>query len=159
MSDSLQPRDPMDCSTPGFPVLHYLPEFAQVHVHSVDDAIINRVLGKCQTLTTHLHEASLSLLELRKHKGGGWRFVFTPTFWKSERKGGPEKDYALFEVRCWWHRGIPKPGRVLPCSITLPTMKTSSLKIFQSLEQSYSHSKLIITIIKIKKQHYISLIK
>ena len=23
----------MDCSTPGFPVLHYLPEFAQTHVH------------------------------------------------------------------------------------------------------------------------------
>ena len=25
--------DPMDCSTPGFPVLHYLPELAQTHVH------------------------------------------------------------------------------------------------------------------------------
>ena len=25
--------DPMDCSTPGFPVLHYLPEIAQTHVH------------------------------------------------------------------------------------------------------------------------------
>ena len=25
--------NPMDCSTPGFPVLHYLPEFAQTHVH------------------------------------------------------------------------------------------------------------------------------
>ena len=25
--------DPMDCSTLGFPVLHYLPEFAQTHVH------------------------------------------------------------------------------------------------------------------------------
>ena len=24
---------PMDCGTPGFPVLHYLPEFAQTHVH------------------------------------------------------------------------------------------------------------------------------
>ena len=23
--------DPMDCSMPGFPVLHYLPEFAQIH--------------------------------------------------------------------------------------------------------------------------------
>ena len=23
----------MDCTTPGFPVLHYLPEFAQIHVH------------------------------------------------------------------------------------------------------------------------------
>ena len=25
--------NPMDCSTPGFPVPHYLPEFAQTHVH------------------------------------------------------------------------------------------------------------------------------
>ena len=25
--------DAMNCSTPCFPVLHYLPEFAQVHVH------------------------------------------------------------------------------------------------------------------------------
>ena len=24
--------NPMDCSTPGFPVLHHLPEFAQIHV-------------------------------------------------------------------------------------------------------------------------------
>ena len=31
-------RDPMDCSTPGFPVLHYLPEFAQTHVHWVVEA-------------------------------------------------------------------------------------------------------------------------
>ena len=29
----------MDCSTPGFPVLHYLPEFAQTHVHGVNNAI------------------------------------------------------------------------------------------------------------------------
>ena len=25
--------DPMDCSMPGFPVLHHLPELAQTHVH------------------------------------------------------------------------------------------------------------------------------
>ena len=25
--------DPMDCSTPGLPVLHHLPELAQTHVH------------------------------------------------------------------------------------------------------------------------------
>ena len=29
--------DPKDYSTPGFPVLHYLPEFAQIHVHWVTD--------------------------------------------------------------------------------------------------------------------------
>ena len=29
----------MDCSMPGFPVLHYLPEFAQTQVHGVSDVI------------------------------------------------------------------------------------------------------------------------
>ena len=35
MSKSLWP--PMDYSVPGFPVLHYLLEFAQIHVHWVGD--------------------------------------------------------------------------------------------------------------------------
>ena len=29
----------MDCSTPGFPIHHQLPELAQTHVHCIDDAI------------------------------------------------------------------------------------------------------------------------
>ena len=31
--------DPMDCSAPGLPVHHQLPEFTQTHVHWVSDAI------------------------------------------------------------------------------------------------------------------------
>ena len=31
--------DPINCSTPGFPVHHQLPELAQTHVHRVGDAI------------------------------------------------------------------------------------------------------------------------
>ena len=31
--------NPMDCSTPGFPVHHQLPKLAQTHVHWVGDAI------------------------------------------------------------------------------------------------------------------------
>ena len=31
--------DPMDCSSPGFPVHHQLPELTQTHVHWVSDAI------------------------------------------------------------------------------------------------------------------------
>ena len=31
--------DPMNCSTPGLPVHHQLPEFIQTHVHWVSDAI------------------------------------------------------------------------------------------------------------------------
>ena len=44
--DSLQPHglyptlcNPMDCSTPVFPVHHHLLELAQTHVHQVGDAI------------------------------------------------------------------------------------------------------------------------
>ena len=32
-SHSLTLCDPMDCSMPGFPVHHLLPEFTQTHVH------------------------------------------------------------------------------------------------------------------------------
>ena len=31
--------NPMDCSTPGFPVYHQLPELAQTHVHQIGDTI------------------------------------------------------------------------------------------------------------------------
>ena len=31
--------DPMNCSTPGLPVYHQLPEFTQTHVHRVGDTI------------------------------------------------------------------------------------------------------------------------
>ena len=35
----LTPCDPMNCSRPGLPVHHQLPEFTQTHVHRVSDAI------------------------------------------------------------------------------------------------------------------------
>ena len=35
---------PMDCSMPGFPVLHHFPELAETHVHWVSDAIQPSVL-------------------------------------------------------------------------------------------------------------------
>ena len=31
--------DPTDCSTPGLPVPHHLPEFAEVHAHCISDAV------------------------------------------------------------------------------------------------------------------------
>ena len=36
---SLTLCDPMNCSMPGFPIFHYLPQFAQIHAHWVSDAI------------------------------------------------------------------------------------------------------------------------
>ena len=50
----------MDCSTPGFPVLHYLPEFAQTHVRWVSDAI---------QLSHPLSPPSPLALNLSQHQG------------------------------------------------------------------------------------------
>ena len=36
---SLIPCDPMNCRTPGFPVIHYFSELAQTQIHWIDDAI------------------------------------------------------------------------------------------------------------------------
>ena len=36
---SLTLDDPMNCSIPGVPVLHYVREFAQIHIHWIGDAI------------------------------------------------------------------------------------------------------------------------
>ena len=50
---------PMDCCRPGFPVLHYLPEFAQTHVRRVDDAI----------QTSHPLSPAFPTLHLSQHQG------------------------------------------------------------------------------------------
>ena len=42
--------DPMDCSMPGFRVLHHLPEFAQTHVHWVGDAIQSDAAAAAKSL-------------------------------------------------------------------------------------------------------------
>ena len=39
VAQSCLPLQPMDCSIPGFPVLHQLLELTQTHVHRVSDAI------------------------------------------------------------------------------------------------------------------------
>ena len=57
MSDSLQP---MDCSMSGLPVPHHLPEFAQLHVHCISDAVQSSHL---------LMPSSPSALNVSQHQG------------------------------------------------------------------------------------------
>ena len=52
--------DPMDCSTPGLPVHHQLPEFTQTHVHRVGDAI---------QLSHPLSSPSSPAFNLSQHQG------------------------------------------------------------------------------------------
>ena len=50
----------MDCNKPGFPVLHYLPEFAQTHIPRVSDAT---------QLSHPLSPPSPPALNLSQHQG------------------------------------------------------------------------------------------
>ena len=53
---------PMDCSTPGLPVLHCLPEFAQTHVHWVGAAIqpSHPLSSLCPAFNLSQHQGPMS---------------------------------------------------------------------------------------------------
>ena len=64
--------DPMDCSMPGFPIHHQLPELDQTHVHLVGDAIQPfRPLSSPSPPTFNLFSASGSFLMTQIFTSGG----------------------------------------------------------------------------------------
>ena len=73
----------MNCSTPGLPVYHQLPEFTQTHVHRVSDAIQPIVSPK---IHVHLEPQSGTLFgnvfegELKTLRQYHTRFMLGPTF-------------------------------------------------------------------------------
>jgi len=73
--------DPMDCSTPGFPVHHQLPEITQIHVHQVGDAIqpTHPLLAPSPafSLSSIRVSSSESVLCIRWPKY--WSFSFSPS--------------------------------------------------------------------------------
>ena len=74
--------DPTDCSTPGFPVLHCLLEFAQTHVHWVGEAIqpSHPLLPPSPALGLSQHQVFSSELAL---------CIRWPEYWSSSMKGFP----------------------------------------------------------------------
>ena len=71
----------MDCSMPGLPVLHYLPEFAQTHVHWVSDAIQpSHPLSPPSPLALHLsqHQGLLKWVSSCIRWPKYWSFTISP---------------------------------------------------------------------------------
>ena len=80
--------DPMDCSTPGFPVLHQLSELAHTHVHWVSDAI----------QPSHpLLPLSPSALNLSQHQS----FPMSQFFTSGEQSIGPSASPSVLPVNIW----------------------------------------------------------
>ena len=74
----------MDCTTPGFPVLHHLPELAQTHVHRVGDAIqlshsLSSPSPPAFNLSQHQVFSNESVLRIRWPKYWSFSFSISPS--------------------------------------------------------------------------------
>ena len=90
-------RDPMDCSKSGFPVLHYLPKFAQSHVHRVGDAT---------QPSRPLSPPSPPALSLSQHQGlsnESALHITWPKYWSFSFSISPSNEYSgLIPFRMDW---------------------------------------------------------
>ena len=89
--------DPMDCSTPGFPVLHHLPELTQTRGHWVSDAI----------QPSHpLSSPSPPVFNLSQHQGVSKELslcIRWPKYWSFNFSVSPSNEYSgLISFRIDW---------------------------------------------------------
>ena len=110
--------DPMNYSTPGFLVLHYLPEFAQTHVHWVGDAIQSfhpRLPPSPPPLSLYQHQGLIPWSQLFISGGQSIWFQICAliyNIWKTSLFKGHKISHALgprAEVVIW-----KEPGSDLP---------------------------------------------
>ena len=83
----------MDSSTPGFPILHCLLEFAQTHVHLVDDSI----------QPSHPLSPPFPALNLSQHQGLFQRVGSLHQYWSFSFSVSPSNEYSgLISFRIDW---------------------------------------------------------
>ena len=76
--------DPVDCSIPGFPVLHHLPKLVQTHVHLVSNAIQHLILCHPLLLLPSIFpsirvSSNESVLHIRWPKYRNFSFSISPS--------------------------------------------------------------------------------
>ena len=125
--------DPMNCSTPGSPVLYYLPEFAQIHIHWASDAIQpSHSLLSPSPPTFHLsQDQSLFQWVSSSHR---W-----PKYWGFSFSTSPANDYSgLISFRIDWFYLLPIQG-TLKSLLQYHSSKASILNMILKKVYSYSY--------------------
>ena len=127
--------DPMNCTTPGFPVLHYLPEFAQTHVHWVRDPSNYLILCSPILLWPSIF-ASITIFwsELALH-------IMWPKYWSFSFRISPSNEYSgLISFRIDWFDLLIVQGTLK--SLTTPQFKSinySALSFLYSPTLTFIH--------------------
>ena len=98
----------MDCSMPGFPVLHHLLEFAQTHIHWVSGAI---------QLSHPLSSPSPPAFNLSQHQGFSNELIlcirWPPKYWRLNFSISPSNEYSgLISFRIDWFDLLAVQGTV-----------------------------------------------
>ena len=112
----------MDCSTPGLPVHHQLPEFTQTHVHWVSDAINHLILCSSLLLLPSIFPSikvfsDESVLHIR------W-----PKYWSFSFSISPSNEYSgLISFRVDWFDLLALQG-ALKSLLQHHSSKTSMLQ-------------------------------
>ena len=95
----------MNCSTPGFPVPHHLPEFAQTHVHWIGDAIQHLILCHPLLLLPSIFP-SIRVLSNESVLPIKW-----PKYWSFSFSISPFIEYSeLISFRIDWFDRLVVPG-------------------------------------------------
>ena len=89
--------DPMNCSTPGFLLFHYIPEFTQTHVHWVDNTI---------QLSHPLLSPSPPALHLSQHQG--FFFPVSRLFTSGDQNVGASASPSVLpkNIQGWFPLGL-----------------------------------------------------
>ena len=89
--------DPMDCRTPGFPVLRHLPEFAQTHVHESVMPFNHFIPCHPLLLTPSVFPS------IRVFPNGSALHIRWPKYWGFGFSIGPSSEYSrLISFRTDW---------------------------------------------------------
>ena len=97
--------NPIDCSTPGFPVDHQLPELAQTHVHRVGDAIHNLTFC-CPLLLLPSIFPSIKVFSNKSVLRIRW-----PNYWSFSFSISPSNEYSgLISFRLDWMISLQSKG-------------------------------------------------
>ena len=129
--------DSSDCSTPGFPVLHHLLEFAQTHVHWVDDAV----------QPSHPLSSPSSALNLSQHRVFSNELAVCirwPKYWSFSFSISPSKEYSgLISLRIDWFDLLAVQGLSIVFSSTTVRKHQFFSALLSLLSSSYIHKWLL----------------
>ena len=130
--------DPMDCSMPGLPVHHQLPELAQIHVHLVGDAI----------QPSHPLSSPSPTFNLSQHQDlFKWSVCIRPEYWSFTFSIRSSNEYSGL-ISFTTDVGSPCSPRGSPESSPTP-----QFKVINSLVLSFLYSPTLTAIHECWKNH------